>query len=258
MESGLLVYLLYIIGPLIAGLSLYWIIIRAPGRRLASDIASLGTLKGKTVKEIIKVAGPPTSTNARADGSQLLQWSARWYHIELLFDQNRICQGEHPGSPSKPNVPRNELTPARPRIADTSDASVPIPVEEPRKIIPQQSTIIKTQTDFTRLTTSTLQNTPEEPQIVFCDSCGSNLSPNAKFCDTCGTAVIQQTGSPDKETQTVSSSTSQGVMPPLAPKVALVERSQTASVSCENCGRGLQYGDKFCDKCGTIIQLSYA
>jgi uncharacterized OB-fold protein len=256
LDSGYLVYVLYIIAPLIAGLSLYWIVVRAPGRRLASDFASLGTLKGKTIKQIIKVVGPPTSTNTHADGSQLLQWSARGYHVELLFDANRICQAETPVSPPTPSVTRNELTLAQPKIAETSDAWAPITVEEERKIIAERSAIVKTPTDFTRLATSAVQNAPEKSQITFCDTCGSNLSPSAKFCDTCGNSVIQQTGSPDR--QILSSDTLQRIIPPLSPTVAVTERGQTASVSCKNCGRELQYGDKFCDKCGTLIQLRYA
>jgi hypothetical protein len=258
LETGYLVYLLYIIGPLIAGLSLYWIVVRAPGRRLASDFTSLGTLKGKTIKQIIKVVGPPTSTNTHADGSQLLRWATRGYQVELLFDASQICQGKTPVSPPTPSVTRNELTQTPLKIAEPSDASATITVEEARKIIAQRSTIVKTPTDFTRITTSPVQNASEKSQITFCDTCGSNLSPNAKFCDTCGNSVTQQTGSSDKEMQTFSPDTLQRIMPPLAPAVAVTERDQTASVSCKNCGRELQYSDNFCDKCGTLIQLRYA
>jgi hypothetical protein len=256
LDSGYLVYLLYIIGPLIAGLCLYWIVVRAPGRRLASDFANLGTPKGKTIKHIIKVVGPPTSTNTRANGRQLLRWTARGHHVELLFDASQICQGENPVSPQTPSVTRNELT--RLKIAEPSDASATITVEEARKIIAQRNTIVKTPTDFTRITTSPVQNASEKSQITFCDTCGSNLSPNAKFCDTCGNSVTQQTGIPDKEMQAFSLDTLQRIMPPLAPAVAVTERDQTASVSCKNCGRELQYSDNFCDKCGTLIQLRYA
>jgi hypothetical protein len=240
---------LYIIAPLIAGLSLYWIVVRAPGRRLASDFASLGTLKGKTINQIIKVVGPPTSTNTNADGSQLLQWSARGHHVELLFDANRICQAEAPASPLTPSLPRNELTPTPPKIAEASRAPAPLAVEEPRNIIAERGAIVKTPTDFTRLATLPVQKAPEASQITFCDTCGSNLSPGAKFCDTCGSSVIKQTSSP---------SALQRIVPPLAPTVAVMEIGQTASVSCKNCGRELQYGDKFCDKCGTLNQLPHA
>lgn len=258
MDSGYLVYLLYIIGPLIAGLSLYWIVVRAPGRHLSSDFASLGTLKGKTIKQIIKVVGPPTSTNTHADGSKLLRWSTRGCHVELLFDPNQICQGETPASPPAPSVTRNGLPPAPLKIAEPVDASAPITVEEARKIIAERSTIVKTPTDFTQITTSPVQNASEKSHITFCDTCGSNLGPNAKFCDTCGNSVLQQTGLPGRKMHTLSPDTLQRIIPPFAPAVAVTERDQTASVSCKNCGHELQYGDNFCDKCGTLIQLRYA
>ena len=258
LDGEFLLYLLYLIGPLIAGLSLYWIIARAPGRHLASDIASLGALKGKTVKEIIRVAGPPTFASTRTDGGQLLQWRARGYHIELLFDEDRICQGESHESSPTPGVARNGPTAAQPRIGNTLDASPPITVEEPRKSIVKQTTMVKTPTDFRQLMTPTVQNPPRESQIMFCNSCGSSLIPSAKFCDSCGNAVTQQTSTPNKETQVTPSNIQQGIMPTLEPRLTVTERSRTASDSCENCGRELQDGDKFCDKCGALIQLNYA
>ena len=256
LDDGFLLYLLYLVAPLIAGLSLYWIIARAPGRRLASDMASLGTLKGKTTKEIIKVAGPPTSASTRTDSGQLLQWRAKGYHVELLFDANRICQGESHESSPTPDVARNGPAPAQPRIANTLDASTPITIEEPRKNIVNQTTTVKTPTDITQLMTSTVQNPPRESQILFCDSCGSGLIPSAKFCDSCGNAVTEQTSAPDKEMQNTTSNSQQGIMPTFEPRVTVIERSRTAIVSCEHCGRELQDDRNFCDKCGALIQLN--
>jgi hypothetical protein len=63
-----------------------------PGKALASKFDSLGTLKGKTKEEIMRVAGTPTSVSAMANG-QLLQWLKAGYHISLLFDGSGICQG---------------------------------------------------------------------------------------------------------------------------------------------------------------------
>jgi hypothetical protein len=255
LDGGYLVYLLYIIGPLIAGLTLYWIVARAPGRRLASDFATLGTPKGKTIKHIIKVVGPPTSTSTRDDGSQLLRWNARGYNVELLFDASRICQGETSVSAPIPSVTRNELTPLK--IAEPSDTLAPVTVEEARKFLAERNTIVKMPTDFTRPPIPPVQNTSEKSQITLCPSCGSNLGVNAKFCDTCG-SLVGQPGLTDRKIQTVPPDTFQRIVPPLAPASAVAERGQTASVTCKNCGREIQYGDNFCDKCGTLIQLSYA
>lgn len=258
LDGELPVYLLYLIGPLIAGLSLYWIIVRAPGRRLASDIASLGTLKGKTMKEVIRVAGPPTSDSTRTDGGQLLQWRARGYHIALVFDANRICQGVSNEFPLTPSVARTGPTPAQPKIANTLDASRPMAIKGPPMNIAKQTTIVKTPTDFEQPMISSMQIPPKDLQVMFCDNCGNSLSQRAKFCDSCGKAVTEQTSAPNMEMRIASPNSEQGIMPTLELGGIVMERSRTASVSCENCGSELQDGDKFCDKCGAMIQLNYA
>ena len=37
--------------------------------------------------------------------------------------------------------------------------------------------------------------------MVFCDSCGHRLKPNAKFCGECGTHVQENTEEPPNETK---------------------------------------------------------
>jgi len=344
LDSAYVAYLLYLIIALTAGLSIYWIIVRAPGRRLASDIASLGTLRGKTIREIIRVAGPPTSSGSCTDGGQLLEWRARGHHIALLFDANRICQGESHGSPPKPDIARTGPTPVQPRIA--SKGSPPITVEKPSVNIPKESTIVKTPTDFKQSMTTPVQTKPANPldtsplvgiwnspkniafqtigktpinyqqsaaapiqsvpktpiveartdfmppmtapmespprtllvmtsnylkqpmtspvqsppnelQVIFCDNCGNSFKAEAKFCDSCGEAVTQQASVPSTEEQTTPPNDLQDTMHVIEPPVSVTERSQPATVTCENCGRQLQDGDKFCDKCGALIQLDY-
>jgi hypothetical protein len=256
LEAGSLVYLLYIIAPLIAALILWWIIVMAPGRRMAADIASLGTLKGRTLKEIIRTAGPPTSASTRTDGGQLLQWRARGYRIELLFDANRICQGEkHEASPV-PSVTRNEPAPAKPRTANISETSQPITVDELRKSIAQQTAALKAPMDLRRPISSSAQNPPKESQITLCDSCGSSLTLGARFCDTCGNAVTRQVSPPRKE-MIAPLGSRQRTMAIIESDVTVTELIQPVSISCESCGREIQGGDKFCDKCGSPIRLDY-
>jgi hypothetical protein len=68
-------------------------IIRAPGRALHKRFVALGTLKGRTRKEIVKVVGEPTSETTLPDGRTLLEWRATGYHIALLFEKNGRCFG---------------------------------------------------------------------------------------------------------------------------------------------------------------------
>jgi hypothetical protein len=315
-------YLLYLIIALTAGLGIYWIIGRAPGRRLASDIASLANLRGKTIKEIIRVAGPPTSGGSCTDGGQVLEWKARGYHIALLFDANQICQGESHGSSPKTDVARTGPAPVLPRIA--SKESLSVTVEKPSANIPKESAIVKTPTDFkesmttpvqTKLgnppdtspiagiwnspkniasrtinktaidyqqsaaapmqcvpktpiveartdfmppTTAPMKSPPKELRNIFCGNCGNGLEAEAKFCDRCGDAVTKQTSVPITGERTTPTNDLQAIMHTIQSAVSVPDGSKPAIVSCDNCGCQLQYGDRFCDKCGALIQLKYA
>jgi len=68
-------------------------VFRAPGRALRKQFVSLGTLKGKTRREIVKVVGQPATETPLPDGRTLLQWRATGYHIALVFEQNGRCFG---------------------------------------------------------------------------------------------------------------------------------------------------------------------
>ena len=68
-------------------------VFRAPGRALRKQFVSLGTLKGKTRREIVKVVGEPATETPLPDGRTLLQWRATGYHIALVFEQNGQCFG---------------------------------------------------------------------------------------------------------------------------------------------------------------------
>ena len=86
---------LYVL-PAIGGIILYFIIhavVRVPGTTLQTKFQSLGTLKGKTLQQIVSVCGQPNSVSATADGGKIRQWMAAGYHIVLIFDANDICLG---------------------------------------------------------------------------------------------------------------------------------------------------------------------
>ena len=68
-------------------------IFRAPGRALRKQFVALGTLKGRTRKEIVKAVGQPAAETALPDGRTLLQWRATGYHIALVFETNGRCFG---------------------------------------------------------------------------------------------------------------------------------------------------------------------
>jgi hypothetical protein len=69
------------------------LIARTPGRALRKRFVALGTLKGRTRKEIIKAVGQPSIETELPDGRTLLQWRATGYHIALLFEKNGRCFG---------------------------------------------------------------------------------------------------------------------------------------------------------------------
>jgi hypothetical protein len=68
-------------------------VFRAPGRALRKQFVALGTLKGRTRREIVKAVGEPATETALPDGRTLLQWRATGYHIALVFEQNGRCFG---------------------------------------------------------------------------------------------------------------------------------------------------------------------
>jgi hypothetical protein len=66
---------------------------RAPGRALHKRFVALGSLKGRTRREIEKAAGPAAQETALPDGRTLLQWRATGYHIALVFGKDGRCVG---------------------------------------------------------------------------------------------------------------------------------------------------------------------
>jgi hypothetical protein len=66
---------------------------RAPGRRLRKQFVALGSLKGRTRKEIEKAVGPAALETTLPDGRTLLQWRTTGYHIALVFEKNGRCFG---------------------------------------------------------------------------------------------------------------------------------------------------------------------
>jgi cobalamin biosynthesis protein CobD/CbiB len=65
----------------------------APGRALRKRFVALGSLKGRTRKEIVKAVGQPGTETPLPDGRTLLQWRATGYHIALVFEANGRCFG---------------------------------------------------------------------------------------------------------------------------------------------------------------------
>ena len=89
-------FMLIWILPVVGGLILYLITnaaVKAPGSVLQQKFIKLGTLKGKTLREIQSVCGAPNATSVNAEGIKIYQWMATGYHIVLLFDENNICLG---------------------------------------------------------------------------------------------------------------------------------------------------------------------
>ena len=91
MDTSQLVLLALVVAMLTATVVPFFL--RAPGRALRKRFIALGTLKGKTRKEIVKAAGQPSSETVLPDGRTLLQWRATGYHIALLFEKNGRCFG---------------------------------------------------------------------------------------------------------------------------------------------------------------------
>lgn len=82
--------------PIVGGLILFVIttvVVRLPGLALQRKFINLGTLKGKTLKEIQCACGSPNSISVNEEGVKIYQWMATGYHIVLLFDENDVCLG---------------------------------------------------------------------------------------------------------------------------------------------------------------------
>ena len=60
-------------------------LVLAPGRRLRKQFVALGSLKGKTRREIVKAVGEPATETPLPDGRTRLQWRTTGYHIVLVF-----------------------------------------------------------------------------------------------------------------------------------------------------------------------------
>ena len=89
------------VGTTIGGLLLYLLIgamVKAPGSMLQTKFAQLtadtnGVVAGKTLEEVKKACGSPSSVSAMGNGQTLYQWQATGYHIALVFDENDVCVG---------------------------------------------------------------------------------------------------------------------------------------------------------------------
>jgi hypothetical protein len=82
---------------LLVGAALIAIIVpyvfRAPGRALRKRFVALGSLKGRTRRDIEKAVGPASQETPLPDGRTLLQWRATGYHIALVFEKDGRCFG---------------------------------------------------------------------------------------------------------------------------------------------------------------------
>jgi hypothetical protein len=93
--------ILMFLGTSILGIIGYFIMtafVKAPGNVLQQKFARLtkdtdGKIAGKTLDEIVRVCGNPSSVASMGDGTTLRQWMATGYHLALLFDENDVCIG---------------------------------------------------------------------------------------------------------------------------------------------------------------------
>jgi hypothetical protein len=73
--------------------SLYVVVILPRHRRmLHHKFLSLGRLTGKTMKEIVVVAGEPAAYTEWDDETELLEWRANSYYLALVF-RDGVCEG---------------------------------------------------------------------------------------------------------------------------------------------------------------------
>lgn len=91
MDTGGFVLVALIVAALVA--VLVPVVFRAPGRALKKRFVALGSLKGRTRKEIVKAVGEASQETPLADGRTLLQWRATGYHIALVFNRAGRCDG---------------------------------------------------------------------------------------------------------------------------------------------------------------------
>jgi hypothetical protein len=89
--DGSLVVILLVGAALVAIVVPY--VFRAPGRALRKRFIALGSLKGRTRREIEKAVGPAAQETPLPDGRILLQWRATGYHIALVFEKDGRCFG---------------------------------------------------------------------------------------------------------------------------------------------------------------------
>ena len=90
-DTGVIAVVLLVLAAAVAVVVPY--LFRAPGRALKKRFVALGTLKGKTRKEIERAAGRASQETPLPDGRTLLQWRATGYHIALVFDTRGRCDG---------------------------------------------------------------------------------------------------------------------------------------------------------------------
>ena len=91
MDGGVVVVVLLIVAAALA-VVVPWVF-RAPGRALRKRFIALGSLTGRTRREIEKAVGPAAQETPLPDGRTLLQWRATGYHIALVFEKNGRCFG---------------------------------------------------------------------------------------------------------------------------------------------------------------------
>jgi hypothetical protein len=68
-------------------------VFRAPGRALKKQFVALGSLKGRSRRDIEKAVGPAAQETSLPEGKVLLQWRATGYHIALAFEKDGRCIG---------------------------------------------------------------------------------------------------------------------------------------------------------------------
>jgi hypothetical protein len=90
-DTGFVAVVLLVVAAAVAIVVPY--LFRAPGRALKRRFVALGTLKGKTRKEIERAIGQASQETPLPDGRTLLQWRATGYHIALVFDTRGRCDG---------------------------------------------------------------------------------------------------------------------------------------------------------------------
>lgn len=61
------------------------------GQRLQRAFADLGDLTGRTLDEIVSVAGAPVAQSMAGPGRTLVQWQSDGYHIGILFEGDRFA-----------------------------------------------------------------------------------------------------------------------------------------------------------------------